>query len=131
MVYLRDAGGLMEMSSCCPAASSADTDSNGARAVGLGVSPGYHFRTHSLSAVESFPGGTRPWRSYCSGSSISPGSNSYSMIESGSHAEPCTCWGESFSRMLWNVVAWLQLLGGCASESYTACSCHLMPANGF
>ena len=33
--------------------------------------------------------------------------------------------------MLWNVVAWLQLFGGCASESYTACSCHLIPAKGF
>ena len=29
------------------------------------------------------------------------------------------------------LMALSQLLGGCASESYTACSCHLIPANGF
>src|SRR5205814_1243334 len=116
IVYLRDCVGLKMRSICCPAARSTATALNGSSAPGSGVLPGYHLAAQVLSDADSTPGGTRPSRSYFCGSSIKPGSNSYSMIESGSHDEPWTCCGSSFSRMLWKVVWRDQLLGGPPSD---------------
>src|SRR3954463_6316827 len=122
MVYLRDCAGRKTKSCCCPTFRSTATDWKGWSSVASGTSPGYHLRIQSLSAFDRVPGGERPSASYPGGAAISPGSNSYSMIESGSHEEPCTTCGSSFSRMLWNVVSRDHLLGGAASEAYTASS---------
>src|SRR6185503_16237515 len=85
MVNLRDSVGCSRKSTCSPAPKETATDWNGCKILGLAFCGGYHVRTQSLSGLDSVAGGKSPFTSYWSGSSMRPGSNSYSMIESGSH----------------------------------------------
>src|SRR4051794_30211052 len=113
-VYSRVEGGTIEKSACWCALSDSGWDWNGVSGGGppaAGSLGGYHLRTHCLSISDTVPGGKMPWR-YCAGSLMSPGSNSYSMIDLGSQVEPSTSALLSFLSTLLNVSSWLQLLGG-------------------
>src|SRR6476661_2038122 len=88
IVYFRDSVGWSTKSACSPMARSVATDWKGCRTFAFALAGGYHLSAHSLSAFDSTAGGMSPLRSYFSGKSIRPGPNSYSMMESGSQADP-------------------------------------------
>src|SRR6266404_8247538 len=112
IVYFLDDAGSMTKSICLPASSATTAGLKACSLSGDFFSGGYHLRTHFLSAADSVPGGNRPSVSYRLGSAMRPGSNSYSMIDFGSHFDPCTCSSESFCRMLSNVSLRVHSLGG-------------------